>query len=117
LRGVGGLRHTLLVPEENISNGQEEYVYASAIYTDGTVDAAIVDGPLYNDVVAIHTLTLQPAYHGQQLEVRIVRKIADVIGYHCAAVVFDPEQVGLSETDELGIHLTKNSSLFCLPDF
>ena len=37
---------------------QAEYQYASAIYTEGSVDSSIVEEPLYNDVLAIHALAL-----------------------------------------------------------
>ena len=37
---------------------QAEYEYASAVYTEGSVDSSIVEEPLYNDVLAIHALAL-----------------------------------------------------------
>ena len=99
------------------SQGQEEYQYASAVYTNGSVDIASSEESFTNDVLVVHALVLQPEFQGQGLEARIVWKIAQTIGYHCAAVVFDPEQVGVGETDELGLQSTKNSVIFCLTDF
>jgi len=99
------------------SLGQGEYECASAVYTSGSIDASIVDGPFSNDILVIHSLELQPGYQGQGLEARIVWKIGQTLGYHCAAVVFCPEQVGLSEKDELGQRPTKNPSFQCLTDF
>ncbi len=96
---------------------QAEYEYARAIYTDGSVDSSIVEEPFYNDVLAIHALALTNDFRGLGLESRIIRKIADTLGYHCAAIVFDPDRVGIAEDDELELSPTKNSSLFALTDF
>ena len=96
---------------------QAEYEYASAVYTDGSVDTSIVEEPFYNDVLVIHVLALTTDFQGLGLEARIIRKIADTLGYHCAAIVFDPDRVGIAEDDELELTLTKTSSLFALTDF
>ena len=96
---------------------QAEYDYASAIYTDGSVDSSIVEEPFYNDALVIHALALASEFQGLGLEARIIRKIADTLGYHCAAIVFDPDRVGIAEDDELELTPTKTSSLFALTDF
>ena len=96
---------------------QAEYEYASAVYTDGTIDALIMEDPFYNDVLVIHALALTTDFQGLGLEARIIRKIADTLGYHCAAIVFDPRQIGISEGEGLDLAPTKNPSLFCLADF
>lgn len=97
------------------SLSQEEYEYAAAVYTNGSVDIASSGGPISNDVLVVHALVLQPEYQG--LEERIIWKVAQTIGYHCTAVVLDPEQIGIREKDEFGLVPTKNSQLFCLTDF
>ena len=99
------------------SLGQAEYQYASAVYTNGTVDISSSGGSISNDVLVVHTLVLQPEYQDQGLEARIVWKIAHTVGYHCAAVVFDPERIGVGEKDELGLESTENPLIFCLTDF
>ena len=99
------------------SLGQAEYRYASAVYTNGSVDIASCEEPFSNDVLVVHGLALQPEYRGRGMEARIIWKIAQTIGYHCTAVVLDPEQIGIRERDELGLQATKNSRLFCLTDF
>jgi hypothetical protein len=96
---------------------QGEYEYASAIYTEGSVDASIVEDPFYNDVLVIHALALTNDFRGLGLEAKIIRKIADTLGYHCAAIVFDPDRAGITDEDELELMPTKTSSLFALTDF
>jgi hypothetical protein len=96
---------------------QAEYAYASAVYTDGSIDSSIVEEPFYNDVLVIHALGLTIDFRGLGLEARIIRKIADTLGYHCAAIVFDPDRAGVTADDELELSPTKNSSLFALTDF
>ena len=96
---------------------QTEYEYARAIYTEGSVDSAVVEEPFYNDVLVIHALALTTDFRGLGLEARIIRKIADTLGYHCAAIVFDPDRVGIAEDDELELIPTKSSSLFALTDY
>lgn len=92
-------------------------------YIDGSrtmekeLDIAGCEERITNDVLRVHALLLQPEYHGQGLEARIVWKIAQTIGYHFTAVVRDPEQIGIGKRDELGLRATKNSQLFCLTDF
>ena len=97
------------------SLGQDEYQYANAVYTNGSVDIASAEGSFSNDVLVVHALVLQPECQG--LEGRIVWKIAQTIGYHCAAVILNPEHVGIGEKDELGLQPTKNSRFLCLTDF
>ena len=109
--------NTLDIADVCDSLGQEEYEYASAVYTGGSIDAQIAAAPFSNDVLIVPALELQSEYQEQGLEARIVWKISQTLGYHCAAVVFDPEHVGFSETDEFGIHPTKNPSFQCLTDF
>ena len=96
---------------------QAEYEYASAIYTEAAVDTSIVEEPFYNDVLVIHALALTTGFRGLGLEARIIRKIANTLGYHCAAIVFDPDRVGITEDDELELTPTKTTSLFALTDF
>ena len=81
---------------------QAEYEYAFAVY---------------NDVLVVHALALTSDFQGLGLEARIIRKIADTVGYHCAAIVFDPDRAGITNDDELELSPTKNSSLFALTDF
>ena len=88
------------------SLGHAEYEYASALYTNGSVDIASSEESFSNDVPVVHALVLHPEYQGQGLEARIIWKIAQTIGYHCTAVVLDPEQVGISEKDDLGLQPT-----------
>ena len=99
------------------SLGQEEYDYANAVYTDGTVNIASSEGTFSNDVLVVHSLELLPEFHGEGMEARIILKIAEILGYHCAAVVLVPEQVGVSGNEELGLVPAKNPSVFCLIDF
>jgi hypothetical protein len=96
---------------------QAEYEYASAVYTNGTIEESIMEEPFYNDVLVIHTLVLADDFQGLGIEARIIRKIADTLGYHCAAIVFDPGQIGISYGEDLDLTPTKNPSLFCLADF
>ena len=109
--------NTLDIADVCDSLGQEEYEYASAVYTGGSIDISIDEAPISNDVLVVHALELQSEYQGQGLEARIVWKIGQTLSYHCAAVVFRPELVGLSEKDELGQRPTKNPSFLCLTDF
>jgi hypothetical protein len=80
---------------------QAEYEYASAVYTKGSVDLSIVEETFYNDVLVMHALALTTGFQGLALEARIIRKIGDTLGYHCAAIVFDPDRVGIAEDDGL----------------
>ena len=96
---------------------QAEYEYASAVYTEGSVDSSIVEEPFYNDVLVIHALALASDFQGLGLEARIIRNIADTLGYHCATIVFDPDCVGIAEDDELELIPTKSSSISALTDF
>ena len=96
---------------------QAEYEYASAVYPDGSVDTSIVEEPFYNDVLVIHVLALTTDFQGLGLEARVIRKIADTLGYHCAAIVFDPDRVGITNENELELIPTKSSSLSALTDF
>ena len=96
---------------------QAEYEYASAVYTDGIIDESIMEEPFYNDVLVIHALALTSDFRGLGLEARIIRKIADTLGYHCAAIVFAPGQIGTSEGEGLELAPTKNPSLFYFADF
>ena len=96
---------------------QAEYEYASAVYTDGTIDESIMEDPFYNDVLVIHALALTTDFLGLGLEARIIRKIANTLGYHCAAIVFEPGQIGTSEGEGLELAPTKNPSLFYFADF
>ena len=96
---------------------QAEYEYASAVYTEGSVDSVIVEEPFYNDALVIHALALTSDFRGLGLEARIIRKIAGTLGYHCAAIVFDPDRVGIAdEDDELELKPTKAPSVFALTD-
>ena len=99
------------------SLGQVESDYAAAVYTDRSIDPAIIEDPVSNDVLVIHSLTLQAKYHGQKLETHIIRKIARTVGYHCAAVVLIPKRVGITDSDELELVPTKNPSILCLTSF
>ena len=96
---------------------QAEYEYARAIYTEGSVDSSIVEEPFYNDVLVVHALALTTDFRGLGLEVQIIRKIADTLGYYCAAIVFDPDRAGITEDDELELIPAKSSSLSALIDF
>ena len=95
---------------------QAEYEYASAVYTDGSIDSSIVEEPFYNDVLVIHELVLEPKYQELGIESRIIRKIGDTLGYHCAAVVFEPERAGITEEDEIEYVPSKSPSLVCMTD-
>ena len=61
-------------------------------------------------------MKIQGDFRGPGLEARIIRKIGDTLGYHCAAIVFDPDRVGIAEDDELELSPTDNSSLLAPTD-
>jgi hypothetical protein len=96
------------------SIGEIEADYAAAIYTHGSIDPSVVEDRISNDVLVIHSLTVQVKYQGQGVEARIVRKIAETIGYHCGAVLMIPERVGIAGSDELDLEPTKDPVIFCL---
>jgi hypothetical protein len=96
---------------------QAEYAYASAVYTDGSIGSSIVEEPFYNDVLVIHALVLTLDFQGLGLEARIVRKIADTLGYHCAAVVFDPDRVSIANEIEFRVIPTMQSGIVCIVEF
>lgn len=96
------------------SIGQAEYEYATAIYTNGSVDTSILDGPFSNDALIVHALVIEAEHRGQGMEARIIRKIGQTLGYHCAAVVFYTEQVGLNEQDDLGLQVSR-ATIFPTP--
>ena len=58
-----------------------------AVYTDGSIDPSIVEDPPYNDMLVIHSLSLQPKYRIKQLETHIIGKIAGT-SRNCTRVRF-----------------------------
>ena len=94
------------------SLGQMEADYAAAIYTEGSIDPLVVEDRISNDVLVIHSLTVRAKYHG--MEARIIRTIAETIGYHCGTVLMIPERVGIAEGDELDLVPTRDPVISCL---
>ena len=81
------------------SIGADEEVYASAVYTAGSIDTTVVENPFSNDVLVVHHLELADEYRRRALEAPILGKIKDVLAYHCAAVLVDSELAMLVADD------------------
>lgn len=96
------------------SIGQREFEYASAVYTDGTIDATIVEAPVYNDVLAVHELTVESRYRDLGIEKQVIRKITATIGYHTAAIIMDNN---LANTIDLESIPAKSFALRAVVDF
>lgn len=94
--------------------GQDEYDYAWSVYTNGTIDASIAEAPIYNDVLVVHELSVEPKYHGLGIEEQVVRKIAATIGYHTAAIILDHR---LANTVDVESIPTKEPTLRAIVDF
>ena len=95
------------------SLGQDEYNYASAVYTNGTIDPSITEAPTYNDVLVVHEFAVQPKYRDLGIETQVIRKIAATVGYHTAAIVLD---ANLATTTDLETIPTKSSVLRAIVD-
>lgn len=93
--------------------GQDEYDYAWAVYTNGTIDASIAEAPTYNDVLIVHELSVEPKYQELGIEEQVVRKIAATIGYHTAAIILDTE---LADALDLESIPTKSPTLKVIVD-
>ena len=96
------------------SLGQDQYHYAWALYTDGTIDASIAEAPIYNDVLVAHELTVEKKYRDLGIETQVIRKIAVTIGYHTAAIILDND---LANAIDLETITTKASTMRAIVDF
>jgi hypothetical protein len=80
------------------SEGQDEYEYTRSVYADGGVlDRKIVGEAMSNDLLAVHAVSLHPGHQKESYRLRLLRKIAETVGYHCGAVI-----VSFSHTDSSG---------------
>lgn len=89
--GSRAVENGLDIVDVSDSVGQEEYEYAKAVYTGGVLDREIVEEPMSNDLLAIHSVALSAEY--RRYVPRVVGKIGGTIGYHCGAVVMGNDDV------------------------
>jgi GNAT superfamily N-acetyltransferase len=82
------------------SFGQEEYEYASAIYSGNMIESSLIEEPMSNDVLLLQSLVLYPEYRGKRYGLQITRKIIETIGYHCGAVLLKPAPLQFSSRSE-----------------
>lgn len=78
------------------SIGPEEYEYASSIYKDSFINETIVEQPMSQDVLVLHSISILPEYRGNRYGILVTRKIMETIGYHCGAVLFKPAPLQFS---------------------
>lgn len=78
------------------SVGREEYEYADTIYSENRIDASIIQEPMSNDVLVLHSISILPEYRGKRYGLHVTRKIMETIGYHCGAVLLRPAPLQFS---------------------
>ena len=88
--GTRALDNGLDIVDVCDSMGQDQYDYAAAVYSDGVLDSEIVADSIFNDVLALHTISILPQYRGHQHGLLATRKIIETLGSHCGAVVLKP---------------------------
>jgi GNAT superfamily N-acetyltransferase len=82
------------------SIGPEEHEYASSIYKDSLINETIVEQPMSQDVLVLHSLSILPEHRGNRYGLLVTRKIMETIGYHCGAVLFKPAPLQFSPRAE-----------------
>jgi hypothetical protein len=145
--GTRALDNGLDIVDVCDSMGQDQYDYAAAVYSDGVLDSEIVADSIFNDVLALHTISILPQYRGHQHGLLATRKIIEALGSHCGAVVLNspPQQFSGQAEDKawvdrmgmtafendlqaatkrltdywraLDLRSTKDPSIFCITQF
>jgi hypothetical protein len=105
---------------------QAEYEYAQSMYTEGMLNQELIGYEMSNDLLAVRSVSILPEYRSRDYGLRIVRKIAETVGYHCGAVVIGSnvlaeagiEPEGVSDNpNALELQPTKNPTIYCIKRF
>ena len=78
------------------SLGQEEYEYAASIYSSGFLDSSVVEEPISDGVLVLHSIAIRPEHRGKGYGLRVTRKIIETLGYRCGAVLLKPAPLQFS---------------------
>ena len=98
--GTRALDNDLDIVDVCDSVGQDVYEYALALYNNGVLDPEIVGESFSNDALALHSISILPAFRGRKYGLRVTRKIAETVGYQCGAVVLKPSPLQFSIRSE-----------------
>ncbi|GAI73447.1 unnamed protein product, partial [marine sediment metagenome] len=82
------------------SIGQEEYEYANSIYEDGYLKSDLVEMPVSNDVLVLHKIAIYPNFRGNKHGLTVTKKIIEVMGYNCGAILIRPTPLQFSLISE-----------------
>lgn len=94
--GSRALENGLDIVDVCDSVGREEYDYADAIYSENRIDASIIQEPMSNDVLVLHSISILPECRGKRYGLHVTRKMIETIGYHCGAVLLRPTPLQFS---------------------
>lgn len=76
---------------------QELYDYARSIYASGTIDDAICETPLSQDILVLHRMEIDKRFRGKGYGLAIAKGICERLGYHCGAILIKPAPLQFSE--------------------
>ncbi len=102
LAGSRAVDRGLDIVDVSDSVGQEEYEYARSVYSGGVLDPGIVGDAMSNDLLAIHTISFSSEHQADTCQSRVIREVAQTVGYHCGAVVIKPANVSGINADVVG---------------
>ena len=89
--GSRAIDHSIDIVDVADSLGQAEFEYARVMYTEGFLDEELMSVAMSNDLLAVRSVSILPKYRSRGYGLRVVRKLAETIGYRCAAVVMDAD--------------------------
>jgi len=78
------------------SESQEIYEYANSIYHNGYINEKYNDMPRSNDVLILHKIMINKKYQGRGYGLIISKKVIEVIGSNCGAVLIKPYPIQFS---------------------
>jgi len=119
--GSRAIDHSIDIVDVADSLGQPEFEYARVMYTKGSLDDELLSVAMSNDLLAIRSVSILPKYQGRDYGIRVVRKLAETIGYHCGAVVMDADvlsEAGIEaggapdNPNALELHPTENPTIY-----
>ena len=119
--GSRAIDHSIDTVDVADSLGQPEFEYARVMYTDGFLDEELLSVAMSNDLLAVRSVSIAPEYWSRDYGLRVVRKMAETIGYRCAAVVLDGDvlsEAGIEaggapdNPNALVLHPTENPTIY-----